>query len=157
MKKKMIKNIEWGILVCTLLLVVIGLVALFSATQNLEYEEYKKKALWLVISIPVMIFVIAIEYEFYFKISPILYGASILLLIAVMFTEPIYGATSWFIIGPFSFQPAEFAKIVVVLFTTDIIVRLQKNGKDEINRLRKLGIIIIKFSVPGILNIKQPD
>ncbi len=157
MKKKMIKNIEWGILVCTLLLVVIGLVALFSATQNLEYEEFKKQALWLVISIPVMIFVIAIEYEFYCKISPILYGVSLLLLIAVMFTEPINGATSWFIIGPFSFQPAEFAKIVVVLFTTDIIVRLQKNGKDEMNRLWKLGIMILTVAVPVILIIKQPD
>ena len=78
MKKKMLKSIEWGILVCTLLLVVIGLVALFSATQNLNYEELKKQALWLVISIPIVILVIAIDYNFYCKISPILYGISIL-------------------------------------------------------------------------------
>lgn len=157
MKKKMLKNIEWGILVCTLLLVVIGLVALFSATQNLDYEELKKQALWLVISIPVVICVIAIDYNFYCKISPVLYGASILLLIAVLFTEPINGATSWFSIGPFSFQPAEFAKIAVVLFIANIMVKLQKKEKDEINRIWKLGLIILALAVPVVLIIKQPD
>ena len=116
MKKKMIKNIEWGILVCTLLLIIIGLIALFSATQNLEYEEFKKQVLWFVISVPVMICVIAIDYEFYCKISPLLYGMSLLLLIAVLFTEAINGASSWFIIGPFSFQPAEFAKSIIIIF-----------------------------------------
>lgn len=157
MKKKILKNIEWGILVCTLLLVVIGLVALFSATQNLDYEELKKQALWLVISIPVVICVIAIDYNFYCKISPVLYGASILLLIAVLFTEPINGATSWFSVGPFSFQPAEFAKIAVVLFIANIMVKLQKKEKDEINRIWKLGLIILALAVPVVLIIKQPD
>ncbi len=157
MKKKMIKNIEWGILICTLLLIIIGLIALFSSTQNLDYEEFKKQALWLGISIPVIVFVVAINYEFYCKISPILYGISILLLIAVLFTEAINGATSWFAIGPFSFQPAEFAKIAVVLFTADVIVRLQKKEKDEINRLWKLGIILVTVAVPVIFIIKQPD
>lgn len=157
MKKKMLKSIEWGILVCTLLLVVIGLVALFSATQNLDYEELKKQALWLVISIPVVILVIAIDYNFYCKISPILYGISILLLIAVLFTKPINGATSWFAIGPFSFQPAEFAKIAVVLFIANIMVKLQKKEKDEINRIWKLGLIILALAIPVVIIIKQPD
>ena len=157
MKKKMLKSIEWGILVCTLLLIVIGLVALFSATQNLDYEELKKQALWLVVSIPIVICVIAIDYNCYCKISPILYGISILLLIAVLFTEAINGATSWFTIGPFSFQPAEFAKIAVILFIANIMVKLQKKEKDEINRIWKLGLIILALAVPVVIIIKQPD
>lgn len=157
MKKKMLKSIEWGILVCTLLLIVIGLVALFSATQNLDYEELKKQALWLVVSIPIVICIIAIDYNFYCKISPVLYGISILLLIAVLFTEAINGATSWFTIGPFSFQPAEFAKIAVILFIANIMVKLQKKDKDEINRIWKLGLIILALAVPVVIIIKQPD
>ena len=157
MKKKILKNIEWGILVCTILLIAIGLIALFSATQNTDYDEFKKQILWLVISIPVIICIILIDYNWLTKLSPILYGISLLLLIAVLFTEPINGASSWFTIGSFSFQPAEFAKIVVILFTTYVIVKIQKKGKDEINRFWKLGLILLTVVVPVVLIIKQPD
>lgn len=157
MKKKMLKNIEWGILVCTILLIAIGLIALFSATQNSNYEEFKKQIMWLAISVPFMICVILIDYSFFSKISPVLYGLSLILLIAVLFTEPINGASSWFNFGPFSFQPAEFAKITVVLFTADVIVKLQKKGKDEINRFWKLSLILLTVAVPVLLIIKQPD
>ena len=157
MKKKMLKNIEWGILVCTILLIAIGLIALFSATQNSDYDEFKKQILWLVISIPVIICIILLDYNWITKLSPILYGISLLLLIAVLFTEPINGASSWFTIGSFSFQPAEFAKIVVILFTAYVIVKLQKKGKDEINRFWKLGLILLTVAVPVVLIVKQPD
>ena len=157
MKKKILKNIEWGILVCTILLIAIGLIALFSATQNSDYDEFKKQILWLVISIPVIICIILIDYNWITKLSPILYGISLLLLIAVLFTEPINGASSWFTIGSFSFQPAEFAKIVVILFTTYVIVKIQKKGTDEINRFWKLGLILLTVAVPVVLIVKQPD
>ena len=39
MGKKILKNMDWGILVCIVILLAIGLVALFSATQGTEYEE----------------------------------------------------------------------------------------------------------------------
>ena len=42
MKKKILRNIEWGILVCIILLIIIGLIALFSSTQNSDYDELKK-------------------------------------------------------------------------------------------------------------------
>ena len=43
MGKKILKNMDWGILVCIVILLAIGLVALFSATQGTEYEEFKKR------------------------------------------------------------------------------------------------------------------
>ncbi len=157
MKKKMFKNIEWGILICTIILLAIGLVALFSATQNSDYDEFKKQIIWIAISIPVMLIFIFVDYEMLAKISPIIYGLSLMSLVAVLFTEPINGATSWFEIGPFSFQPAEFAKIAVVLFTATVLVRIQQNGKEEINRFWKLVIILVTVGIPTLLIIKQPD
>ncbi len=157
MKKKIIHNIEWGILVCTILLIAIGLVALFSSTQNSDYEELKKQIMWLIISIPVMIVIILINYEFIAKISPVIYGLSLLLLIGVLFTEPINGATSWFSIGPFTLQPSEFAKIAIVLFLAYVIVKLQKKHKDDINKIWKLALSILVVAVPVLLIIKQPD
>ena len=157
MKKKILKNIEWGILICTLILVLIGLVALTSATKNTEYDELKKQVMWVIISIPIMIIVIFIDYDFIVKISPVLYGIIIALLVGVLFTEPINGATSWFDIGQFSFQPAEFAKIICILMLAFVISKIQRNGKNEINRIQKLLMILAVFLVPTLLIIKQPD
>ena len=157
MRKKMLKNIDWGILICTLILVAIGLVALTSATQNSEYDELKKQIMWIGISIPIMIVILFIDYDFIVKISPILYGIIIALLIGVLFTEPINGATSWFNIGPGSLQPAEFAKIICILMLALVISKIQKRGRDEISRVPKLLMILLVFLVPTLLIIKQPD
>ena len=157
MKKKILKNIEWGILICTLILVLIGLVALTSATKNTEYDELKKQVMWVIISIPIMIIVIFIDYDFIVKISPVLYGIIIALLVGVLFTEPINGATSWFDIGQFSFQPAEFAKIICILMLAFVISKIQRNGKNEINSIQKLLMILAVLLVPTVLIIKQPD
>lgn len=157
MKRKILKNIEWSILISTIILVIIGLVALTSATKNSNYEELKKQILWLTISIPILIVVIFVDYDIFAKISPILYGIILILLVAVLFTSAVNGATSWFDIGPFSFQPAEFAKVVIVLFIAWLITKIQKNGRDQINRVLKLGLLLIAFAVPVLLIIKQPD
>lgn len=157
MRKKMLKNIEWGISICTIILIIIGLVALFSSTQNSDYDELKKQIIWLIISIPIMIVIILIDYEIFIKISPIIYGICIVLLVGVLFTTPINGATSWFSIGPFSFQPAEFAKIAVVLVMAMAIAKIQEKGRNEINKILKLGLILLTVAIPILLIIKQPD
>ena len=41
MIRKILKNMDWGILVCVIVLLAVGLVALFSATQGSDYEEFK--------------------------------------------------------------------------------------------------------------------
>ena len=101
MRRRELKNIEWGLLIVAILLSIIGLVALFSATQEAEYDEFKKQIVWLVVSIAIMVIVMLINYELLVKLSPIFYGICILLLVGVLFTEPINGATSWFDIGGF--------------------------------------------------------
>ena len=157
MKRKILKNLEWGILISTIILVIIGLIALTSATQNSNYEELKKQIMWVIISIPVMIIVIFVDYELLVKVAPILYVIIIALLIGVLFTEPINGATSWFNIGPFSFQPAEFAKIVCILTLAFTIVKIQKKGKDEVSKISRILIVLLVFAIPTLLIIKQPD
>ena len=157
MRKRELKNVEWGVLIIAIILTIIGLVALFSATQNTEYDEFKKQIVWFIVSLIIMLVFMLIDYETLARISPFFYGGFIILLIAVLFTKPINGATSWFNIGSFSFQPAEFAKIFVVLFLSMIITRIQAKGKQEINRPLKLLIIFAALAVPLLLIIKQPD
>lgn len=157
MKKKILKNMEWGILICSVLLLAIGMVALFSATQNTEYEEFKKQGIWFLISIPVMIVVVMIDYQTIARLSPFFYGLFIILLIAVFFTEPINGATSWFNLGLFSLQPAEFAKVFVIIFVAYILDLLCLRGKQEINKIWKLALVLLSAIVPVLLIAKQPD
>ena len=118
MRKRELKNIEWSIGIIAIILCIIGLVALFSATQETEYDEFNKQCIWLVVSIIISVIVMFINYETMVKVSPIFYGIFIILLLVVLFTTPINGASSWFDIGFFSLQPGEFAKIFVILFLT---------------------------------------
>lgn len=157
MKKRLLKNIDWGILICSVTLVIIGLIALMSATQNTEYEELKKQMQWLIICIPIVIFVISIDYELIARISPVFYAIFLVLLVGVLFTDSINGARSWYDLKIFLFQPAEFAKIFVIIFLAYTITTVQERRKDEINNPLKLGLILLVTLVPVALIIKQPD
>ena len=157
MRKRELKNVEWSILIVAVILCIIGLVALFSATQETEYDEFKKQCIWLVVSLVIMVGVMLIDYDFLVKISPIFYGIFVILLIAVLFTPEINGATSWFDIGFFSFQPGEFAKVFVILFLALAITKIQEREKSEINRPTRLLILFAILALPILLIIKQPD
>ena len=157
MRKRELKNVEWALLIIALILCTVGLVALFSSTQESEYDEFKKQCIWLGVSLVIMIIVMVIDYELIVKISPIGYGLFILLLIAVLFTKPINGATSWFNIGFFSFQPAEFAKVFVILFLAFAIRRIQERNKRDINKPTRLLIIFAIIGVPVLFIVMQPD
>lgn len=155
--KNFIKNIDWVLIICSILLVSVGLLALYSCTQNTELDEFNKQLIWTTISIIVMVIITKIDYHFISKCSYVIYGIFILLLIAVLFTEPINGATSWFNIGFFSFQPGEFAKVFVVIFLATIITKIQQQGRLEVNRVSKLAIILGALALPILLIILQPD
>lgn len=157
MRKREFKNMEWGLLIVAIILTVIGLIALFSATMESGYDEFKKQITWLIVSIVMMVIVMLINYETLVKLSPIFYGIFIVLLIGVLFTKPVNGATSWFNIGSFSFQPSEFAKIAVILFLAFVISKIQERYAENINKPTRLLIIFAVLALPLLLIIKQPD
>ncbi len=159
MNIKKLRKIDWLILICALMLCGVGLIALFSASYDSDLDEFKKQAIWMGISIGIMIIVMFIDYKILIKLSPILYGISIIALIAVLFTKPINGARSWFNIkdGLFSFQPAEMAKVFIILFVAYVISLIQRDGRNEINRIPKLAIILATIGVTVVLIIAEPD
>lgn len=160
MRRKITKNLEWSVLICTILLIVIGLFAIYSAnaSASANQDEFKKQIIWIMISIPFFILCVIMDYNSMAKISPLLYAISIASLIAVLFTKPISGATSWFTIGnSFSIQPSEFAKISVILFMALIMSRMKQKGKKEMNRPTRLLLLMVIIGIPLALIIKQPD
>ena len=110
-----------------------------------------------IVSIPFLLFFTFGDYNKILKYSAFFYIIFIGLLVGVLFTSPISGATSWYNLGEFSFQPSEIGKIFILMFIVATIVRLQYKGKDEINKLYKLIILLIVAAIPITLIIKQPD
>lgn len=140
------------------MLLIIGLVALFSATQDNNYDDFKKQIIWAIVSIPIMFIVIFIDYNTIAKFSPIFYGIFIILLIGVLFTPSINGAKSWFqITSTLTFQPSELAKVFVILFLAYVMVKIQARNLEEINRFTSLGIIFLVLGIPLGLIAIQPD
>ena len=157
MNKQFFKNLEWKVLICSLLLLAIGLFALYSATINKGLIDFTKQVRWFVVSIPVLLFFTFVDYNKILKYSGFFYLIFLGLLVGVLFTKPISGATSWYNLGEFSFQPSEIGKIFILMFIVATIVRLQYKGKDEINKLYKLIISLIVAAIPIALIIRQPD
>ncbi len=154
MNKRHLKNAEWSILICTILLIIIGLVAQYSATLSSDLSAFKKQLTWLIVGIPILISVMLIDYKIIARCALVLYGITLLLLIAVLFTSAVNGARSWFSIGSASIQPGEFGKIAVVLMLATVINKCKQR---EINRpLKLIGIIGICL-LPVVLIAMEPD
>lgn len=158
MGKKLLKNTEWMILIVSVILTIIGLVALFSATQSTEYEEFRKQIQWVIISIPFLILASVIDYNVIVRFSTLAYIVLIVLLIGVLFTEPISGARSWYKFGDsVAFQPSEIGKIITILFLAFLINKMQIRGRKEINKFWKLMIVLLFAVIPIALIIIEPD
>ena len=110
MNKKELKSIEWSILICAIILTAIGLFALYSASENVDQEYLKKQVIWVIVSIPILIITTIIDYRTIAKVSFIFYIVFMLLLIAVLLTSAINGATSWFNLGRSSNSTSRICK-----------------------------------------------
>ena len=129
MNNRKFKKIEFKIMSYVIILIIIGLVALYSATTGTEFAEFKKQIIWIIIGIPIMLLMTFVDYRIFTRFSGIFYGISIALLLLVLLTSKINGASSWFNIGTFSLQPGEFAKIAVILFLANTISGFRKRYK----------------------------
>ena len=157
MNKRQLKNAEWSILITTILLIVVGLVAQYSATLSSDLADFKKQIIWLVVSIPIFLITIIIDYRTIAKASIVFYIVCLILLLTVLFTSAVNGARSWFSIGPISIQPGEFAKIAVVLLLATTINKINKREHGKINSPLKLIETIGICLLPVILIALQPD
>ena len=156
--KKLLKNTEWVILITCVILTIFGLVALFSATQGTEYYEFKKQIQWLIISIPFLLLAFFIDYNVIVRFSGLAYIVLIILLIGVLFTQPISGARSWFKFGEsFSIQPSELGKVITIIFISFLISKMQVKGRKEINKIWKLLIVMAFAALPIFLVLLEPD
>jgi rod shape determining protein RodA len=115
---------DWWLILIVFGLIILGIVNLYSAAYSSEHPFildiralYGKQAMWVGIGTFLGIVIALIDAEYIRKLTPYAFGFVTILLILVLFTEPINGARSWLGIGPFGIQPSEFAKL-----TTGLII-----------------------------------
>ena len=121
---------DYNLLACVILLTCFGLVMLYSASAyraSLQHEGndmffFRKQALISAAAIVLALIGSAYDYHKYVHLSGFLYIFSTLLLIITKFRgKEVNGATRWLYLGPLSFQPAEMAKLSVILFLALLI------------------------------------
>jgi rod shape determining protein RodA len=124
-----IRNIDWILMSAVIAQVVIGLFTVFSATrqrlidQNLDVFVYvQRQVLFVIIAAAVMAIVMSVGHDWLRAQSGFLYGGVLLLLIMVLGTGAVTGgARLAFDFGPFSVQPAELAKPVLLILVSSYL------------------------------------
>lgn len=154
------KRIDKWFLLLYLALVVMGFSTVYASSFNDDMasifswsEEYGKQFYWILISVFIGLLILLMEGSFLKNSSFIVYGVVIVLLIIVLFMPAIKGAHSWFSIGGFTIQPAEFAKLACAMAfakymsTTGVKIETFKT---------KFNVFLLLF-FPMLLIVLEPD
>ncbi len=154
--RRLLTHFDWITLMVTVALAASGFATIYSATFTGSNTIYMKEIYWLIIGTVFLILAISLNYSILERFAYPIYGASLLLLIAVLlFGKATGGATRWLDLGFISFQPSELAKLA-------LIVALAKHFSSRAIPprglgLKELGPPFALMLVPFALIAKEPD
>ena len=161
MNNSLFFRLDWVSFLIYISLISFGLLNIYSATYqqstltlfNLSTVIGKQfwVFIWCLIVFPIILY---IKSNFFEHLSYIFYAISILSLLGLfVFGQKISGATSWYTIGPFGLQPAEFAKITTAL----VVAKFLSGIQTDIRKRNYLFKILLLILIPVILITLQPD
>ncbi len=160
--KKIIKYIDKPLFIVTVLLFIIGLIMVFSASNVTAYMTYAvspynyffKQGGFLLAGF--LLFLIMIHFNTksygFFSWGLLLLGIASLVLLLIMGKAKNH-AISWFDLGPISIQPSEFIKIITIVFLAYYYDNFTKKEKSWTKSLFPMGICL----VVAFLIFIQPD
>ncbi|MFH1784269.1 MAG: putative lipid II flippase FtsW [bacterium] len=121
------------------ILVVIGLIMIYSASDIAAYQRYGsgfviilKQLLWSILGMITLLLMIKVDYHKLQDISKFLLIASGILLVFVLtgvLGSSVRGAQRWIRLGPINFQPSELARLCLIIYLADFIDRRQSKIK----------------------------
>jgi rod shape determining protein RodA len=161
MNNSLLFRLDWLSLLTYIALVSFGVINIYSTTfidsalSIWDPSSIAGKQLWIFIACLItMPFILYVKSNFFEHFSYIFYGISIFSLVGLfIFGQTISGATSWYNIGGFGLQPAEFTKITSALVVAEFLSGFQKDVRKR-NDLIKAFLFIL---TPVMLIILQPD
>ena len=159
---KILRYIDRWLLLISTVLFVIGLVMVFSSSNVAAFMRYSsspyrfviRQGAFLLVGVIISLVALRFSTKFYGFISwPGLLGIIGILIAVLTYGEIKGGAASWIDIGPFTFQPSEFAKIIMIVWMASFY-DINKN------KLDKYSVSLFPFiwaAVIMVLLMLQPD
>ena len=160
--KKIIKNIDKPLFIITIILFMIGLIMVFSASNITAlmkygaspYRYFSKQLIFLVVSFIAALFIIRFKTKSYGGIAWIaLIGVIVVLYALLAYGSVKNKAISWLNIGPFGIQPSEFAKLIIIIW---MATYYEKNKA----KLDHYTVSLFPIGMAGIVAVAiflQPD
>lgn len=149
-------SVDIPFLVLTLLLLLVGLTMLYSASYaQSEYDTgyaistryLQKQAVCAIIGLAAMWLLSRIPADFWYRMAWPLYGVSIALLLSVLlFGQEVNGAKRWINIAGLQFQPSEVAKFAIIVLFARLTRRFGPDAKEF-----RFGVLGFGGALIGIL------
>lgn len=142
------------LIVCPLALTLFGILVIGSATGSLLSGFAIRQALAALLGIAIAVFVSRYDYRSLVHKARVVYGANVLLLVAVLIAgDEAKGAQRWLGVGALSIQPSELAKIALIITLATFLSRRDV----DVSTWSGLWSTMLHMSVPMLLIFKQPD
>ena len=152
-----IRDFDYILLIPVGLLMILGLITLYSLSPVSGDLFLKKQILWAMLSITIMFFASSIDYRLFRSRGAIVFifyaisvGALALLFVA---GTRIKGVEGWFSFGGFLLQPVEFVKIAILI----LLAKYFSGRHIEIYHWKHIFISGAYIAIPAFLLILQPD
>lgn len=154
-------NTDWIIIFLYAVLVFFGWLSIYSASSGDEVisifdisERYGKQLLWIALAAVLALVIMIIDAKFFSQFAYGFYIGMIIILIGVLlFGKTVAGSKSWFQIGSFAIQPAEFAKFATSLALAKYLSSLNVDFRQLKTRIFSMAIL----AIPAVLILLQND
>ena len=147
---------DYWLTAVAIILGAVGIVLIRSATL-IESEmsvDVMKQTAFLGMGVVILAIAPKLNYRWLGSLAWIGYGASVAMLLAVLIAGvSIGGSQRWFLIGPFSLQPSEFAKIALIV----VLAHYFSAGPHRVEDIRYFFGSIVITAVPAFLVFREPD
>ena len=160
-REKISGNIDWVSITIYIALIVIGWLSIFTASAGEDVgnlfditTRYGKQLMWIGFATVLAITIMVIDAKFFSTFSYVFYLGMLLILVGVLFFgSTVAGSKSWFKIGGFAIQPAEFAKFATALAMAKYLSTLNVDMRMLKTKVISIGILV----APALLILLQND
>jgi rod shape determining protein RodA len=156
MRHLSLRDIDWPLLLITMVICGVGILQIYSATMETEYHgAWWKQIIYVLGGLFLMWLILAFDYHALLHYVPMLFIASIVALLGTyLIGESAFGSRRWIPMGGgLHLQVSEFVKLVIILLVARYLTELKTEEFD----IREMAILTLLVAIPAFLVFKQPD